>query len=164
MRHLCTCSHELAPEDGIEPVGAVSHGLCAPCAARALRAREPFWYPIKIAGFKVELRIRPGVGSPHVSWDSPRKWDMPRLCKVIEQRVSHDGVALDPAEFRNVIALACERANVAAPDGRTVSRPAFSHQMQLPLAGHLARAMERTSYAGDSVVRQTRTEKLGGVA
>ncbi len=144
MRHLCTCGHELAPADGIPPVGAVSHGICAPCAIRMAGYRSAFWYPIKIAGFQVELLIQPGRQAAHVSYDSRRKWDLGRQIRVIEQRVSHDGVQLDPAEFRRVVALACERANVPVPGG---VRPAFSRQLPLPLSGHLARAMERTGYA-----------------
>ncbi len=145
MRHECTCGHLLAPEDHLSDVGEISTGLCVPCVIRMAGYRTPFWYPVTVAGFKVELLIQPGRRPPHVSYDSPRKWDLGRQIRVIERRVSHDGVQLDPAEFRRVVALACERANVSAPGGAV--RPASSRQLRLPLSGHLARAMERTRYA-----------------
>jgi hypothetical protein len=64
MIHLCTCGFELAPEDGVPPVGAVSTGLCAPCAARSLRSHAPFWYPVCIEGYQIQLRIQPGSQPP----------------------------------------------------------------------------------------------------
>lgn len=154
MKHLCTCGHELAPADRVAPINAVSHGICAPCAIRMAGYRSAFWYPVKIAGFAVELLIQPGRQAPHVSYDNPRKWDPARAPRVIEQRVSHDGVQLDPAEFRRVVALACERANV--PGGRPSVRPAFSRQLPLRFGGHLQRAMERTGFQ-----RETSKENAG---
>jgi hypothetical protein len=121
----------MAPEDGVEPVGAISHGLCAPCAAKWLALKSPFWYPVKIAGFKVELRIQPGRQAPHVAADSPRYWEGARPVRVIETRVSHGGVELDPAGFRDLLSLARERANL--PGGRPSARPAFSRQLRLGL-------------------------------
>jgi len=146
MRHECTCGHELAPEDGREPVGEVSTGLCVPCAVRALRARRPFWYPVMVNGYRVSLLIRPGRQAAHVSYDSPQKWDPPRPIRVIDQRVSTaGGVELDPAEFRDLLAEARRRANLpGGAAGRP--RPASSRQLRLRFSGHLRRAMERTGY------------------
>jgi hypothetical protein len=112
-----------------------------------MRARGPFWYPMKIAGFRVELRVQPGRQAPHVGFDSPRYWEGSRPIRVIEQRVSHGGVALDPAEFRDLLSLARERAGL--PGGRPSARPAFSRQLRLRLSGLLRTAMERTGYGPD---------------
>ena len=146
MRHECTCGHTLAPQDLAEPVDAISHGICARCYAKALGARKPFWYPVRLNGYEVRLLVRPERGEPHVSYDSPRKWEGPRPIRVIEQRVyTAGGVELDPAEFRDLLSEARGRANL--PGGNTGrSRPVFSRQMQLRLSGHLRRAMERTGY------------------
>jgi hypothetical protein len=145
MIHLCSCGFELAPEDGVEPVGAVSHGLCAPCLFHMSGRRSPAWYLLWIGDYKVELLIQPGRDSPHVSYDSPRRWDPPRPIRVIGQRVYMDGVELDPAEFKDLCAEARERANL--PGGRPSARPAFPRQLRLRLNGLLRTAMERTDYA-----------------
>jgi len=151
MKHECTCGHILAPQDSAEPVDIVSHGICARCMAKALGARKPFWYPVRLLGYEVRLLVRPGREAPHVGFDSPRYWEGPRLFHVLDSRISRDGVELDPAEYRDTIATACERANVPAP-GATAgrSRPAFSRQLELRLGGHLRRAMERTGYTTET--------------
>lgn len=149
MRHECTCGFELAPENNVEPVGAVSHGLCAPCVIKLMGLvgkKHPIWYPVRIGGYRVELRIQPGRQAPHVGFDSPRYWEGSRPIRVIDARVSRDGVELDPDEHRNLLALACERANVPAPGGPSSIRPASSRQLRLRLDGLLRKAMERTGY------------------
>ena len=146
MRHECSCGHTLAPRDAAEPVDAISHGLCARCMAKVLRARKSFWYPVRLNGYEVRLLVQPGHEAPHVGPDSPRYWEGPRPFHVLDSRVSRDGVELDPAEYRDLLSVACERANVPAPGRPGRTGPASSRQMRLRLNGLLRTAMERTGY------------------
>ncbi len=149
MRHACSCGWELSPADTAEPLDAISHGVCAYCAAKYLHSKHPFWYTMAIDGYLVQFFIQPGRGSPHVAMDSPRYWDPPRPMRVIGTRLYLDGVELDPAEYNNLFAEAWKRANIpASPGGRSSLRPAFSRQMNLRLNGLLRTAMERTELGG----------------
>lgn len=134
MRHECTCGFELAPEDDALPLDAISHGLCARCAETYYRRKDHFWFSVSVNGYLVQLCIQPSRQAPHVAMDSPQYWDPPRPMRVIGKRVYLDGVELDPAEFKDLCAEACRRANVpSSPGGHPSVRPAFSWQLQLGL-------------------------------
>jgi hypothetical protein len=101
-----------------------------------MRRKHHFWYSVNVDGYQVQLCIQPSRQAPHVSWDSPRKWDPAHPMRVIAKRVYRNGVELDPAEFKDLCAEACRRANVpVSPGGAPSLRPAFSRQLRLGL-GH----------------------------
>jgi hypothetical protein len=112
--------------------------------ARVLRAKRPFWYPVRVDGYEIRLKIEPGRQAPHVAMDSKRYWEGARSTRVVDALISRAGVTLDPAEYRDLLALACRRANVP-PGGRLV-RPVFPRQLRLRLSGLLRTAMERTGF------------------
>ena len=157
MKHQCAwCGSEISPEDGRVPVGAISDGICAPCASRHFRARAgmaPSWHRFEIDGYQIDAKIAPRRNPPHVGADSPRFLEPAHPARLLDLRVfanSRDVTAeLAPAELAEIELRVSEVSGITQGPAATLflarGRP-HSRQRALPFGGHLQRAMERTGY------------------